>query len=124
MSCSVKERIMLIFLVQLFAGLACQSSASDEQDHTMTPRATPSKEAVSIRLRNESSVDFDEVHVRFPSQNVNYGAVAKGKVSRYEAVRRAYRYAYVEARSGRDRFVLQPIDYTGEKELLAGQYTY
>ena len=90
----------------------------------MTPSGTPLKEAVSIRLRNESSVDFDEVHVRFPSQTVNYGAVAKGKVSRYETVKRAYRYAYIEARSARDRFVLQPIDYTGEKELSAGQYTY
>ena len=36
----------------------------------------------------------------------------------------AYRYAYVEASAGQDQFVLQPIDYTGEKLLESGRYSY
>jgi hypothetical protein len=90
----------------------------------MTASGTSLTETVSIRLRNESNVHFDEVHVRFPDQSVNYGAVSKGAASRYEIVKRAYRYAQIEATSGHEKFVLQPIDYTGEKELSVGKYTY
>ena len=86
----------------------------------MTPPDIPLQETVSIRLFNETSFDFDEVHVRFPDQTVAYGPVAKGKFSRYETVKRAYRYAQIEAISKHERFAFQPIDYTGEKELSAG----
>ena len=120
----VKNGMALIFLVPLIAGSACQPTAADEHDPAMTPSGTPLTETVRIRLRNESSFDFDEVHVRFPDQSVNYGAVAKGTASRYETVKRAYRYAQIEATSGQEKFVLQPIDYTGEKELSFGKYTY
>lgn len=81
-------------------------------------------EDLSIRVRNNSAVDFDEVRVNYPSSRVNYGSVRAGAASAYEKVESAYRYAHIEAKHGEKSYVLQPIDYTGETELPPGRYTY
>jgi hypothetical protein len=80
---------------------------------------------VEIRIKNDSSVDFDRVQVQFPDQNnVDYGPIPKSGASEFRAVSRAYRYAGVSVQVGDEEWSLQPIDYLGEAELAAGRYTY
>ncbi len=84
----------------------------------------PARGAVMIRIRNLSNRDFDEVTVGFPEQTESWGALAAGAATAYRAVSIAYRYAYIDARRGPERYLLQPIDYVGERALPPGRYTY
>jgi hypothetical protein len=77
-----------------------------------------------VRVANRSSFDFTSVRVAFPSDEVNYGAVAAGAASEYRRVEEAYRYAYIEVMIGERRLVMQPIDYVGDTLLSPGRYTY
>lgn len=77
-----------------------------------------------IRVANRSQSNFSSVRVVFPSEEVNYGAVAAGAASEYESVEEAYRYAFIEVMIGEQRLVMQPIDYFGETLLGPGRYTY
>lgn len=79
---------------------------------------------VEINIQNKSTVDFDRVVVSFPGQTEDYGAVGSGGQSGYRTVEMAYRYAYIEAYVGEKKYILQPIDYTGETLLETGHYTY
>lgn len=89
--------------------------------------SSPTTPLVSIRIKNASDVDLDEVYVFFPdqpSQAVHYGAIKKGTVSDYRSTARAYRFAHVEVKMGNQMLVLRPIDYVGEEPLPAGRFTY
>lgn len=80
---------------------------------------------VEVRIRNDSGLDLDSVCVEFPDQHaVEYGAVPPGGVTDFQATHRAYRYAMVAVTAGNDTLSVHPIDYLGEQELAAGQYTY
>lgn len=79
---------------------------------------------VHIRLHNTTNVDLEVVTVRFINQTEHYGSIARGGFTDYRAVRGAYRYAQVEARRDGHRFLVQPLDYVGERPLSAGRYTY
>jgi hypothetical protein len=84
----------------------------------------PSSGTVEIRVSNASAVALDEVIVRFPDQQEVYGSIAPSGHSDYRRVDQAYRYAYVEAKVGGEKVVLQPIDYVGEALLSEGRYSY
>ena len=84
----------------------------------------PSPKLVCIRVENSSDLDFESFRVNFNGQTESYGPLAAGAVSEYRSVGAAYRYAYTEAFSNKRRFVLQPIDFVGERHLLPGAYTY
>jgi hypothetical protein len=77
-----------------------------------------------IRLANRSKVPIEQVRVQFPSQTEEYGTIPPKGVTEYRVVRKAYRYARIEAIVSGEEVVVQPIDYVGEKELKAGKYTY
>jgi hypothetical protein len=77
-----------------------------------------------IRISNQSKVPIQEVRVQFPSQTESYGTIPAKGVTDYRVVKKAYRYARIEAVVDGKRAILQPIDYVGEKELKAGKYTY
>ncbi len=78
-----------------------------------------------VRLANTGSVAFDSVVVTFPSQREVFRSLAAGAESEYRNVGEAYRYAAIEAfSSSQVRFVLQPIDYVGERLLGPGRFTY
>ena len=79
---------------------------------------------VEIRIANQSRVTLEDVRVEFPSQTVSYGTIETGKATEYRVVRRAYRYARIEALVDGKPALLQPIDYVGEKELRPGRYSY
>jgi len=83
-----------------------------------------SDSTVEFRLRNDSQYELQDVVVGFPDGNEVYGTLAPGEVTSYRAVRRAYRYAYVEAVVEGNRVVQQPIDYVGEEYVEPGSYTW
>ncbi|HLA10371.1 MAG TPA: hypothetical protein VJ023_07225 [Pyrinomonadaceae bacterium] len=79
---------------------------------------------VEIRIANQSRVTLEDVRVDFASQTESYGTIEAGKATEYRVVRRAYRYARIEALVDGKPALLQPIDYVGEEELKPGRYTY
>lgn len=79
---------------------------------------------IEIRISNESKVAIENVKVGFPSQTEDYGTIPAKGVTEYRLVKRAYRYARIEATVEGKPAVIQPIDYVGEKELKTGKYTY
>jgi hypothetical protein len=81
-------------------------------------------DAVSLRVRNGSGVDFSSVAVSLPGSSATYGAVAAGQASDYREFETAYRYAGVEVQAGGETYTHVPFDYAGEEPLAAGRYTY
>jgi hypothetical protein len=79
---------------------------------------------VEIRVANESKIQMENVRVQFSSQTEEYGSIPPQGVTDYRAVTKAYRYARIEATVDGEQFLIQPIDFVGEKELKAGKYTY
>lgn len=77
-----------------------------------------------IRIMNSSNIDFDEVIVNIAGTDHNYSELNAGEVSDYITFEKAYRYAYIEVSGGDQDFILQPVDYVGEKPLSEGKYTY
>jgi hypothetical protein len=82
------------------------------------------KGEIEIRIENRSDVSMENVRVGFSSQTEDYGTIAAREVTEYRNVRKAYRYARSEATVEGKPAVLQPMDFSGEKELKAGKYTY
>ncbi len=89
-----------------------------------TSNSSPTGNKVLIAIRNDTSISFDGVRVRFPDTVVSYGPLAPGAASRFERVTRAYSYAAVVVRVGVKEYTLQPIDYVGEELLAPGRYLY
>ncbi len=83
------------------------------------PDASP-----QIRISNRTKLEITNIKVGFPLQTEEYGSIPPGGVTEYRVIRKAYRYAYIEATVDGKPAVIQPIDYVGEKELKAGRYTY
>ena len=78
--------------------------------------------AINLRIKNESALFFDEVQVgEALEKHLN---VAADEFSPYFEYETAYRYGYIEIKSGEETYVLQPIDYVGETPLTPGFYTY
>lgn len=80
--------------------------------------------AVEVRLHNLSTTAFDSVTVQFPRDTHRYGPLGAGELSAFATVKEAYGYARVEAWTGGEAYVIQPIDYVGERRLPAGRHTY
>lgn len=79
-------------------------------------------DAVNIRIKNASTLPFDEVQVA-DAEEV-YENIPSGDYSGYFEYGTAYRYAFIQIRSGEETFTLQPIDFVGETPLPIGFYTY
>lgn len=78
--------------------------------------------AINIRVKNASTLEFDEILVE--SEEHLYNALSPDAYSEYQEYETAYRYAYIRVSSGEEEFVLQPIDFVGEEILPVGLYTY
>jgi hypothetical protein len=104
----------LTVLMLLFSILAC----SDKQE------AEPKSTAVKIRLRNTSAHDYTDVLVRTGGGEFNYGNIKPNENTVYHDFEYAYSYAYVRLKITDESFVIQPIDFVGEKKLESGNYTY
>jgi hypothetical protein len=77
---------------------------------------------VNIRIKNLSSLTFDEVQVG--DQETLYTNIAPEDYSDYLPYETAYRYAFISIMAGEEAFVSQPLDFVGETELPPGFYTY
>src|SRR5690606_18823969 len=100
-------------LTLLLSILMLVLSCSDRDDDLQAP---------TIRIRNISSIPFDEVQVG--EQETLHENIAPGEYSVYLPYETAYRFAYISIQAGEETYVLQPIDFTGETELPVGLYTY
>ncbi len=105
---SMKNPIILLCTILFFA-IGCT-----DRDDDIT--------GVNIRIKNNSSVDFDEVQVG-DAENV-HNNVAAGDFSEYLVYDIAFQFAFIEAKSGDGTYILQPIDFVGETPLEIGFYTY
>lgn len=103
----MKNSVILLCTILLFA-IGC----TDSDD----------KNGINIRIKNNSSVTFDKVQVG--SAESVHNNVAAGDFSEYLTYEIAYNYAYIEAKSGDETYVLQPFDFVGETPLEIGFYTY
>ena len=90
---------LLAWLLPAVALASCSSIVGDE--------------AVRIRVRNASAVDFDSTNIVFQSETERYGGIRAGRSTDYRAVGLAYRYARIEVWVGNSPSLLQPIDFRG-----------
>ncbi len=101
----------LIILCMAFGVLT--TACSDRDDDVI---------AINIRVKNMSSLVFDEVIV--DGEDHVYETLSPDMYSEYQEYETAYTYAYIQITSGEEVFVLQPIDFVGEEVLPIGLYTY
>ena len=99
----------LTFFVILTISLSCTDRDDDIEE-------------VNIRVRNISSIVFDQVQVG--EADKIHENVSPDTFTEYLQYEEAYRYAYIEIQSGAETYVLQPIDFVGENPLPIGLYTY
>ncbi|MDQ3002267.1 MAG: hypothetical protein M3Y08_13525 [Fibrobacterota bacterium] len=103
------------------AGTVSTAGSSGEAAEAWTP--TDSK--IHIRLQNLSdSLTFTHVLIMFPGDSARIPSIGPKGYSEYLAVDSAYRYAFVEAKAGKQTYFCQPMDYVGEALLEPGRYTY
>lgn len=81
-------------------------------------------DTVSIRITNQSSVEFLQVEVKSGSGENTYTGIQPGKSSGYKPFEEAYRYGYIRAKTAIGEFTIQPFDYVGEQTLVPGKYSY
>lgn len=79
---------------------------------------------VEIRVRNASSLTFDEGVLYSYWDSVVFQNLEPGRDTRYQEVKRAYDMATAQVITGSDTARLQVIDYVGETPLKGGKYTY
>lgn len=85
---------------------------------------TPRAGEVQIRVRNNSIYTFENVYVDTGGGENEYGNISPDSTSYYNTFQFAYRYAYISLQINGNNYVIQPIDYVGEKKIFNGQYTY
>ena len=77
-----------------------------------------------IRLSNSSQHSFKKVFINTGTGEVDFGDLGSGKQTEYRKFNKGYRYAFVKLEIDGKAYIIQPIDYVGEKVLKAGRYTY
>ena len=80
--------------------------------------------ALNIRVSNIGDTDFDQLRIRFPNGEADYGAVPAFSTSGYLPVDQAYHYAGITIMVDGTEHQTSPIDYVGETPLNAGNYSY
>jgi len=117
----VKREIAILLAVSFL--ISCARLGSESSD-SPTKDDCPGTESLCIRVENNSDISFDSFEVNFSGQRIQYGTLDTSQTSEYRKVDAAYSYAFTEAFSEGRRFILQPIDFVGEKLLPPGNYTY
>lgn len=119
------ESTLLLSLCFLFGCGGCEPHhRSEVTGPDMAAEDCLGADYVCIRVKNTSMFDFGRFNVHFPNYTEKYGSIRAGEISAYRRTDRAHGYAYTEAFSRFRKFVLQPKDYVGERDLLPGIYTY
>ncbi len=105
------KKFLFLIAILTFSGCAVNNSDTDP-------------DSVYIRVANSSRIDFESISVSFPGAEHTFGPVLSGRNSDYKKFEQAYRYGYIEVKTDRETYVLQPIDYVGESPLTSGKYTF
>jgi len=100
----------IVFLVLVFISIV----GCTDRDDNITK--------VNLRIKNSSTVHFDEVTVN-SNENV-YSNISVDSYSDYIEFDELYSYAYVQILADGETYTLQPIDFVGETPLEVGFYTY
>ena len=82
------------------------------------------EQTVQLRVKNASGYTYDSVLVNTSGGENTYGTIAPGTTSDYKAFDFAYHYGFIKLQINSEVFILQPIDYVGERKLKSGKYTY
>ena len=80
--------------------------------------------AVDIRVRNASSMTFDEGVLYVHMDSILFPGLEPGQTTPYQEVDRGYRIATTQVVTGPDTARLQVIDFVGEEPLDPGRYTF
>jgi hypothetical protein len=108
--------------------VACSSApknpvVSNTNGTSAPPPTSFPADAVVIRACNATDRDF--AYLEFNSYEDRSGALAAGQCTPYRVDGQTqYNYTYAKFRVGADDFVIQPIDFMGEKALEPGHYSY
>lgn len=105
----MKKVILLLIILSSLSNFSC----TDRDDQLAE---------VNIRIKNASSYVFDEVQVGDAETLLKN--IAPNEFSEYLEFETAYRYAFIEIKSGDETFTLPVIDFVGETPLTFGFYTY
>ncbi len=73
-----------------------------------------------IRIHNASRYDYQDLQVG----DQHYGTLSADEVTEYRDFDTAYHYNYARLLIDGDEFIIQPIDYVGERPLGGGHFTY
>jgi hypothetical protein len=79
---------------------------------------------IEVRVRNETTVTFEEGILYLPGDSILFPGLAPGQATPYKEVEMAYRVATTQVVSGADTARLQVIDYVGDNRLRPGRYTF
>lgn len=83
------------------------------------------EDQVLIRLRNTSdTLELRAAFGIFPADTILFGDIPARGYSEYHAVKRSYRYTYLRVQADGREWILQPVDFVGEKLLGPGRYTW
>jgi hypothetical protein len=78
---------------------------------------------VELRFENASQQTFDLLHVAF-GRVAEFEGLRPGELTEYQEFNDSYGYGYVRAVIGTEEYVIEPIDYVGERKLASGKYTF
>ena len=83
-----------------------------------------SGDPVEVRVRNGSSVTFDEGALYVHRDSIILTSLGPGQETPYQEVEEAYQIASTWVVTSSDTARLQVIDFVGEEPLSPGRYTY
>ena len=90
-------------------------------DEQILNNKLPAHPSVWVRACNRTGKTMTAIewHEKFKATFVE-----NGECTPYEQTTGAYSYTYAKFNLGKDEFIIQPIDYMGEKELEPGLYSF
>lgn len=77
-----------------------------------------------IAIENNSTYNIQSVFVDTSGGENDYGTIPAKEKSDYKQFDFTYKYAYIRAIIDSAEFVIQPIDYVGERKHRKGRYTF
>ena len=117
-----KAIFYLVILAGVLVGIGCKKDAS--------PAAPPT--TADLRIMNATPWTFYDCIIDptgtlsdNPGPNAHhFGQIENGATTNYQTLPKLYRYAWVRLTMNNKTYYIKPYDYTGEKVLESGQYTY
>lgn len=77
-----------------------------------------------IAIENNSTYNIQSVFVDTSGGENDYDSIPAKEKSEYKKFDFTYKYAYIRAIIDSAEFIIQPIDYNGERKHRKGNYTF